>query len=43
LSLKYKISFMTQNIHTFNYYKALQLLTKHSVLGLLVRSLIVKT
>jgi len=31
--LKYKIKFMTQNIHTFNYYNALQLLTKHSVLG----------
>jgi len=31
--LKYKNSFMTQNIHAFNYRNALQLHTKHSVLG----------
>jgi len=35
LSLKYKISFMTENAQAFNYYNVLQLLPKNSVLGTL--------
>jgi len=40
--LKYKISFITENIHAFNYYNALQLLPKNSVLLTLFND-IVKT